>query len=109
MNGLLRPRIWASFLASSGHAPCDVLSSTSRVRVPAVARLQAHLFRARSAQSRKRVPSFTVSRRQLKLPAERCRESSKCKEEIPFYCSSLASSVPLEKRDYGTALAGAFS
>ena len=43
MNDLLRPRIWASFLASSGHAPCDVLSSTSRVRVPAVARLQAHL------------------------------------------------------------------
>ena len=26
----------------------------------------------------------------LKLPAASCRESSKCKEVIPFYCSSLA-------------------
>jgi four helix bundle protein len=25
MNGLLRPRIWASFRASSGFPPCDVL------------------------------------------------------------------------------------
>jgi hypothetical protein len=30
----------------------------------------------------------TMSR--LKLPAASCRESSKCKEVIPFYCSSLA-------------------
>ncbi|MDH3557385.1 MAG: hypothetical protein OES18_16200 [Deltaproteobacteria bacterium] len=51
----------------------------------------------RSAQSRtasgicdKRVPSCVVSRRQLQLPAASCRESSKCKEEVPFYCSSLA-------------------
>ena len=43
MNCLLRPRIWESFLASSGHVPCDVLSSTSRVRVPAVARWHTHL------------------------------------------------------------------
>ena len=26
----------------------------------------------------------------LKLPAASCRESSKCKEVLPFYCSSLA-------------------
>jgi hypothetical protein len=47
----------------------------------------------RSAQSRKRVPSFVVSRQQLKVPAvplKRDREPSKCKEVIPFYCSSLA-------------------
>jgi len=43
MNHLLRLRIWAFFLASSGHAPCDVLLSTPRVRVPAVTRLHAHL------------------------------------------------------------------
>ena len=40
MNCLLRQRIWASFLASSGLAPCDVLLG---VRVPAIARLHAHL------------------------------------------------------------------
>ena len=43
MNRLLRPRICASLRASSGHAPCDVLSSTPRVRAPTVARLDAHL------------------------------------------------------------------
>ncbi|MEJ2234723.1 MAG: hypothetical protein P8X67_12430, partial [Syntrophobacterales bacterium] len=32
----------------------------------------------------------TVSRRQLKLPATSCREASKCKVFLPFYCSSLA-------------------
>ena len=26
----------------------------------------------------------------LKIPTASCRESSKCKEGIPFYCSSLA-------------------
>jgi hypothetical protein len=57
-----------------------------------------HLLR--SAQSRtasgiydKRVPSFTVSRQQLKLPAACCRESSKWKVLRPFYCSSLANPV----------------
>ncbi|MGB6282022.1 MAG: hypothetical protein WBG91_17550, partial [Syntrophobacteria bacterium] len=49
----------------------------------------------RSAQSRKRVPSFVVSRQQLKLPAASCRESSKCKVLRPFYCSSLAHPSPL--------------
>jgi hypothetical protein len=29
-------------------------------------------------------PIFMVSRQQLKLPAAGCRESSKCKEGIPF-------------------------
>ncbi|MCG6947109.1 MAG: hypothetical protein LJE87_17390 [Deltaproteobacteria bacterium] len=33
---------------------------------------------------------FAVSRQQLKIPSARCRESSKCKVFIPFYCSSLA-------------------
>ena len=42
-RGYGRPSLRAGSLASSGHAPCDVLSSKSRVRVPAVARLQAHL------------------------------------------------------------------
>jgi len=43
MNELLRPWISAPFLASSGHASCDVASSTPRIRVPAVLRLHAHL------------------------------------------------------------------
>ena len=41
----------------------------------------------------------------LKLPASSCRESSKCKVFIPFYCSSLANPAPAA----GNALAGAFS
>ncbi|MDH3950114.1 MAG: hypothetical protein OEV11_03690 [Deltaproteobacteria bacterium] len=45
-------------------------------------------------------PIFTVSRQQLKLPAASCRESSKCKELIPFYCSSLAPPRP-PQADYG--------
>jgi hypothetical protein len=36
------------------------------------------------------------------------RESSKCKEGIPFYCSSLANPVRL-RRTTGNALAVAFS
>jgi hypothetical protein len=44
----------------------------------------------------------------LKLPAASCRESSKCKEVIPFDCSSLANPVRL-RRTMGTALAVAFS
>jgi hypothetical protein len=35
----------------------------------------------------------------LKLPAASCRESSKCKEDIPFYCSSLANPAAPLKRD----------
>ena len=45
---------------------------------------------------------------QLKLSAASCRESSKCKEVIPFYCSSLANPVRL-RRTTGNALAVAFS
>ena len=57
------------------------------------------------------------SKEKLKLPAarpvdelrsSRCRESSKCKEVIPFYCSSLANPVRL-RRTTGNALAVAFS
>ena len=43
MNHLLRPWIWSSFRASSGLTPCDVLSSTPRVRAPAIARWHTHL------------------------------------------------------------------
>ena len=39
---------------------------------------------------------------------KRDRESSKCKEVIPFYCSSLANPVRL-RRTTGNALAEAFS
>ncbi|MDH3554326.1 MAG: hypothetical protein OEU80_03535 [Deltaproteobacteria bacterium] len=53
-------------------------------------------------------PIFVVSRQQLKLPAAGCRESSKCKEGIPFYCSSLAIPGRL-RRTAGNALAAAFS
>jgi hypothetical protein len=35
----------------------------------------------------------------LKLPAASCRESSKCKKVIPFYCSSLANPAAPLKRD----------
>jgi hypothetical protein len=44
----------------------------------------------------------------LKLPAASYRESSKCKEVILFYCSSLANPVRL-RRTTGNALAVAFS
>jgi hypothetical protein len=44
----------------------------------------------------------------LKLPAASRRESSKCKEVIPFYCSSLANPARL-RQNTGNALAGAFS
>jgi hypothetical protein len=40
----------------------------------------------------------------LKLPAASCRESSKCKVFISFYCSSLANPVRL-RRTTGNALA----
>jgi hypothetical protein len=41
---LLRPQIWSSSLAFSGLAPCDVLSSTPRVRAPAMTRWHCHLY-----------------------------------------------------------------
>ena len=47
MNHLLRPRIWPSFLASSGVGPCDVPSGTprnqSRGTAGRVARWHTHL------------------------------------------------------------------
>jgi hypothetical protein len=74
MNHLLRPWIWPSFLASSG-APSQAqdkltLRRTVQVRLgsnPAVPQDGCLVARPsnsrslRSAQSRKRVPSFTVS------------------------------------------------
>jgi hypothetical protein len=42
MNDLLRPRIWPSFLASSGVGPCDVPFRYGNQH-PAVARWHAHL------------------------------------------------------------------
>src|SRR5512139_3962645 len=38
MNRLLRPRIWPSFRASSGLAPCDVLNKYASGPSPAVPR-----------------------------------------------------------------------
>jgi len=43
MNHLLRPRIWASFLASSSVGPSTYRSGTPRIQLPAVARWHAHL------------------------------------------------------------------
>ncbi|MEE8315588.1 MAG: hypothetical protein V3R70_03450 [Syntrophobacteria bacterium] len=47
MNHLLRPRIWPSFLASSGVGPCDVPSRYASEPIPrcrgTVARWHAHL------------------------------------------------------------------
>jgi hypothetical protein len=71
MDRLLRPRIWPSFMASSGVGPCDVpfryasgpTSCGCLVARPSSSRS------LRSAQSRKRVPSFVVSRQQfMKYP-----------------------------------------
>jgi hypothetical protein len=128
MNHLLRPRIWPSFSPScrlyepEARRPRVSVPATYRSgapRNPAVPRdgcPVAHPSSSRSlrsAQSRKRVPSFVVSRQQLKLSAarpvdetcrraqvvslrsSRCRESSKCKVLRPFYCSSLAHPSPL--------------
>ncbi|MDH3803004.1 MAG: hypothetical protein OEU80_13085 [Deltaproteobacteria bacterium] len=73
--------------------------------------------RGASACAARGTPIFVVSRQQLKLPAarpvdelrsSRCRESSKCKVFVPFYCSSLA--LPVRPwRTTGDALARAFS
>jgi hypothetical protein len=108
MNHLLRPRIWGPSRRPRVLAPATYRPGTPRNQYPAAARWHAHPLRARcaplspasgfpvssrslrSAQSRKRVPSFVVSRQQLKLPATSCRESSKCKVLVPLYCSSLA-------------------
>jgi len=50
MDYLLRPRIWPSFLASSGVGPCDVpFRGTPRNQYPVVARWHAHPLRARCA------------------------------------------------------------
>ncbi len=47
MNYLLRPRIWSSFLASSGVGPCDVPFRYASKPIPryrgTVARLHTHL------------------------------------------------------------------
>jgi len=70
MNNLLRPRIWPFFLASSGVGPCDVpfryVSEPTPCGCPVAHPSSSRSLR--SAQSRKRVPSFVVSRQQLKLP-----------------------------------------
>jgi hypothetical protein len=78
MNYLLRPRIWPSFLASSGVGPCDVPFRHASEPTPCgcqVAR-PSNSRSLGSAQSRtasgiydKRVPSFAVSRQQfMKYP-----------------------------------------
>jgi hypothetical protein len=67
MNYLLRPRIRPSFLASSGVGPCDVPFRYASKPTPCgcqVAR-PSNSRSLRSAQSRKRVPSFVVSRQQF--------------------------------------------
>ena len=67
MNHLLRPRIWSSFLASSDIGPCDVPFGYASGSIPCgcqVARPSSSRS-LRSAQSRKRVPSFVVSRQQF--------------------------------------------
>jgi len=67
MNYLLRPRIWPSFLASSGVGPCDVPFRYASEPTPCgcqVAR-PSNSRSLRSAQSRKRVPSFVISRQQF--------------------------------------------
>jgi hypothetical protein len=74
MNHLLRPRIWPSFLASSGVASCDVPFRYASEPNPAAPRDGCLVARPsnsrslRSAQSRKRVPSFVVSRQEFIKP-----------------------------------------
>jgi len=53
--------------------------------------------RGASACAARGTPILVVSRQQLKIPAACCRESSKCKVFIPFYCSSLANPRPARK------------
>ncbi len=74
MNNLLRPRIWPSFLASSGVGTCDVpfryASEPTHCGCPVAQPSSSRSLR--SAQSRKRVPSFVVSRQQfMKYPGLR--------------------------------------
>jgi hypothetical protein len=67
--------------------PATYFSSTPRVQPPAVARWHKPLHGLATAIE---VPCS---------PPAADRESSKCKVFMPFYCSSLANLVPLEKRD----------
>ena len=71
MNHVLRPRIWPSFLASSGVGPYDVPYMYASEPTPCgcpVARPSSSRS-LRSAQSRKRVPRFVVSLQQfMKYP-----------------------------------------
>ncbi|MEJ2235996.1 MAG: hypothetical protein P8X67_18990 [Syntrophobacterales bacterium] len=75
MNYLLRPRIWPSFLASSGVGPCDVPFRYASEPIPRYRGTSCQVASPsssrslRSAQSRKRVPSFVISRQQfMKYP-----------------------------------------
>jgi hypothetical protein len=75
MNDLLQPRIWPSFLASSSVGPLDVPFRYASAPIPRYRGTScqvAHPSSSRSlcsAQSRKRVPSFVVSRQQfMKYP-----------------------------------------
>ncbi|MGB5920941.1 MAG: hypothetical protein WBH36_01860 [Syntrophobacteria bacterium] len=54
MNYLLRPRIWPSFLASSGVGPCDV---------PLQVRLETNPLRLPGG-----TPIFVISRQQFMKP-----------------------------------------
>ena len=82
MNYLLRPRMWPSFLASSGVGPCDVPFRYASEPIPRYRGTSCQVASPsssrslRSAQSRtasgicdKRVPSFLISRQQfMKYP-----------------------------------------
>jgi hypothetical protein len=65
MNHLLRPRIWASFLVSSGVGSCDV---------PVQVRLGTNTLRLPGGP-----PIFMVSRQQfMKYPGLRTDNNGKC-------------------------------
>ena len=74
MNRLLRPRVWPSFLASSGVGTCDVPLRYASEPIPRY-RGTSCQARGASACAGRGTPMFAVSRQQLKIPAVRLRRT----------------------------------
>ena len=78
MNHLLRPRIWASFLVSSGVGSCDVPVQVRLGTNTAVPR-DGCQARGASACAARGTPIFMVSRQQFKkYPGLRTDNNGKC-------------------------------
>jgi hypothetical protein len=100
MQRLLRSWVWPSFRPSSGLEPCEC-----PVARPSNSRS------LRSAQSRKRVPSFTVSPRRCMNNADKRRtpmsapRDSRCRYKECYNCKHRFDSITGDKPEYQCGLA----